>query len=94
MTDRPQNKKIWLEGNTTILLLPNAILHYVNLFRFSSIFSSQVVEISAITEHLLTECENKDKFAKCPRCLEAREKTEIDQHISDKTCPSKYKPDW
>ncbi|XP_072040175.1 centrosomal protein of 104 kDa-like isoform X2 [Amphiura filiformis] len=47
----------------------------------------QVVEISAINDHLLTECENKDKFAKCPRCQEAREKKEMDVHLSEKTCP-------
>ena len=57
---------------------------------FGSFVSLQVVEIAAINEHLLTECENKDKFAKCPRCQEAREKKEMDVHITEKTCPSEY----
>ncbi len=50
----------------------------------------QVVEIAGLTEHLLTECESKDQFRKCPRCSEAIPKAEYDQHVADSTCPRKY----
>ncbi|PIK60781.1 putative centrosomal protein [Apostichopus japonicus] len=37
-------------------------------------------------EHLLTECESRTKFAKCPRCSEAHEKTELDRYVTEKIC--------
>ena len=46
----------------------------------------QVVEIATYTEHVLTECEAKSNFGKCPRCTEAIPRVELDQHIADKTC--------
>ncbi|XP_071840372.1 centrosomal protein of 104 kDa-like isoform X1 [Apostichopus japonicus] len=46
----------------------------------------QVVEVSGQTEHLLTECESRTKFAKCPRCSEAHEKTELDRYVTEKIC--------
>ncbi|XP_025081009.1 centrosomal protein of 104 kDa-like isoform X2 [Pomacea canaliculata] len=46
----------------------------------------QVVEIATYTEHVLTECEAKSNFGKCPRCSEAIPHAELDQHIADKTC--------
>ena len=49
----------------------------------------QVVEIAGLTDHLLTECDQKDKFKKCPRCTEAIADTEFDQHVAEKTCPRK-----
>ena len=49
----------------------------------------QVVEIAGYSEHLLTECENKELFGKCPRCSEAILKTDLQKHIADKRCPGK-----
>nr|KAG5692452.1 hypothetical protein BaRGS_010162 [Batillaria attramentaria] len=47
---------------------------------------SKVVEIATYTDHLLTECEAKSNFGKCPRCTEAIPRADLDQHIADKTC--------
>ncbi len=49
----------------------------------------QVVEIASFTDHLLTECDNKDQHKKCPRCSEAIPVSDYDAHIKDKTCPRK-----
>ncbi|XP_018865866.4 centrosomal protein of 104 kDa isoform X3 [Gorilla gorilla gorilla] len=46
----------------------------------------QVVEISSLTEHLLTECDKKDGFGKCYRCSEAVFKEELPRHIKNKDC--------
>ncbi|XP_069110819.1 centrosomal protein of 104 kDa-like isoform X1 [Argopecten irradians] len=46
----------------------------------------QVVEIASYTDHLLTECEAKGNYAKCPQCSEAIPKSEYAQHIADKSC--------
>jgi centrosomal protein CEP104 len=46
----------------------------------------QVVEISAFNGHLLTECEGRAKYGKCPRCMETHEKTEIERYVKDKIC--------
>ncbi|EDL14951.1 cDNA sequence BC046331 [Mus musculus] len=52
----------------------------------------QVVEISSLTEHLLTECDRRDGFGKCPRCSEAIPKEELPGHIKTKEC-SPAKPE-
>lgn len=49
-------------------------------------FGIQVVEISSLTEHLLTECDKKDGFGKCYRCSEAILKEELPRHIKMKDC--------
>ncbi|XP_014448180.1 centrosomal protein of 104 kDa isoform X2 [Tupaia chinensis] len=46
----------------------------------------QVVEISSLTEHLLTECDKRDCFGKCYRCSEAVLKDELPRHIKAKDC--------
>ncbi|NXI96060.1 CE104 protein, partial [Psophia crepitans] len=46
----------------------------------------QVVEIASLTEHLLTDCDKKDSFGKCPRCSEALPKDDLPKHIKSKTC--------
>ncbi|XP_061457125.1 centrosomal protein of 104 kDa isoform X2 [Rhineura floridana] len=46
----------------------------------------QVVEIASLTEHLLTECDKKDNFGKCPRCCEALPKDELPRHVKGKAC--------
>ncbi|XP_060057283.1 centrosomal protein of 104 kDa isoform X2 [Erinaceus europaeus] len=46
----------------------------------------QVVEISSLTEHLLTECDKKDGFGKCYRCSEAVLKEDLPRHIKTKEC--------
>ncbi|XP_033763312.1 centrosomal protein of 104 kDa-like isoform X1 [Pecten maximus] len=46
----------------------------------------QVVEIASYTDHLLTECEAKGNYARCPQCTEAIPKSEYAQHIADKSC--------
>ena len=51
---------------------------------------SQVIEISGVSEHLLTECESSDKFAQCPRCKEAIPKEDLDEHFAEKSCQGNY----
>ncbi|XP_072174681.1 centrosomal protein of 104 kDa-like [Diadema setosum] len=46
----------------------------------------QVVEVSGLTDHLLSECEQRMEFAKCPRCSETHSKAEIDKYVSEKLC--------
>uniref|UniRef100_A0A452U330 Centrosomal protein of 104 kDa n=1 Tax=Ursus maritimus TaxID=29073 RepID=A0A452U330_URSMA len=46
----------------------------------------QVVEISSLTDHLLTECDRRDGFGKCYRCSEAVLKEELPRHIKTKEC--------
>ncbi|XP_051027277.1 centrosomal protein of 104 kDa [Acomys russatus] len=46
----------------------------------------QVVEISSLTEHLLTECDRRDEFGKCHRCSEAVPKEELPRHIKTREC--------
>ncbi|XP_058911790.1 centrosomal protein of 104 kDa isoform X3 [Kogia breviceps] len=46
----------------------------------------QVVEISSLTEHLLTECDKKDGFGECYRCSEAILKEELPRHIKTRDC--------
>lgn len=46
----------------------------------------QVVEISSLTEHLLTECDKKDSFGECYRCSEAILKEELPRHIKTRDC--------
>lgn len=46
----------------------------------------QVVEIASLTEHLLTECDKKDRFGKCYRCSEAILEEELPRHIKTRDC--------
>ncbi|XP_053516221.1 centrosomal protein of 104 kDa isoform X2 [Artibeus jamaicensis] len=46
----------------------------------------QVVEISSLTEHLLTECDSKDGFGRCFRCSEAVLREELPRHLRMKDC--------
>ncbi|CAH2319759.1 centrosomal of 104 kDa isoform X1 [Pelobates cultripes] len=46
----------------------------------------QVVEIASLTDHLLTECDQKDSFGKCQRCSEAISKELLVEHVKAKTC--------
>ncbi|XP_057641065.1 centrosomal protein of 104 kDa [Chionomys nivalis] len=46
----------------------------------------QVVEISSLTEHLLTECDKRHGFGKCHRCSEAVPMEELPRHIQAKEC--------
>ncbi|XP_057606570.1 centrosomal protein of 104 kDa isoform X2 [Hippopotamus amphibius kiboko] len=49
-------------------------------------YCKQVVEVSSLTEHLLTECDRKDGFGKCYRCSEAVLKEELPRHIKTRGC--------
>eukprot|EP00794_Sanderia_malayensis_P015317 gene15317-16894_t len=49
---------------------------------------TQVVEICNLNDHLLSECDKKGDYKKCPRCQEAILKSEIDEHMKAKTCPA------
>ncbi|XP_067574102.1 centrosomal protein of 104 kDa isoform X4 [Pseudorca crassidens] len=49
-------------------------------------YCKQVVEISSLTEHLLTECDKKDSFGECYRCSEAILKEELPRHIKTRDC--------
>lgn len=46
----------------------------------------QVVEISSLTEHLLTECDQKHGFGRCYRCSEAVSKEELPRHVKTRDC--------
>ncbi|XP_038188982.1 centrosomal protein of 104 kDa isoform X1 [Arvicola amphibius] len=46
----------------------------------------QVVEISSLTQHLLTECDKRHGFGKCHRCSEAVPTEELPRHIQTKEC--------
>ncbi|XP_031562247.1 centrosomal protein of 104 kDa-like [Actinia tenebrosa] len=47
---------------------------------------SQVVEVSGFNEHLVTECDAKDKFSQCPRCKDVVLTVDLEEHITDNTC--------
>lgn len=49
---------------------------------------SQVVEVSALTEHLLMECENREQYTQCSQCTEAVKLDEYDCHSNK--CTGKY----
>ena len=66
---------------------PTRSLTYLSL---PSHYSPQVIEISGVSEHLLTECESSDKFAQCPRCKEAIPKEDLNEHFAEKSCQGKY----
>lgn len=46
----------------------------------------QVVEIASLTDHLLTECDKRDRFGRCCRCSEAVPKEELPWHVKSKDC--------
>lgn len=46
----------------------------------------QIIEISTLQEHLVSECEFRSKFRQCPRCRDAVPTTEFDAHTSARTC--------
>lgn len=48
---------------------------------------SQVVEISALIDHLLVECEKHEKYVQCPDCSEAIKTEMLQQHST--TCTGK-----
>ncbi|NWT70840.1 CE104 protein, partial [Prunella himalayana] len=46
----------------------------------------QMLEIATLTEHLLSDCDTRDSFGKCPRCTEAVPKDELPRHIKSRIC--------
>ncbi|XP_041953417.1 centrosomal protein of 104 kDa isoform X2 [Alosa sapidissima] len=46
----------------------------------------QVVEISSLTDHLLTECESRGVFMQCALCSEAIHKDHLGEHAQSPTC--------
>ncbi|KAI1231481.1 hypothetical protein IHE44_0007933 [Lamprotornis superbus] len=46
----------------------------------------QMLEIASLTEHLLTDCDKRDSFGKCPRCREAVPRDELPRHIKSRIC--------
>ncbi|KFW84953.1 Centrosomal protein of 104 kDa [Manacus vitellinus] len=46
----------------------------------------QMVEISSLTDHLLTDCDKRDSFGKCQRCSEALPKDELPKHVKSRIC--------
>ncbi|XP_075461038.1 centrosomal protein of 104 kDa [Ascaphus truei] len=46
----------------------------------------QVVEIASLTDHLVSECDQKDGFGKCQRCFEAIPEEELPEHVKAKSC--------
>lgn len=52
---------------------------------------TEVVEISEMNEHLLTECENKDKFLECKICGNVIAKEEEEEHVGTPQCKQNSK---
>ncbi|XP_062855158.1 centrosomal protein of 104 kDa isoform X2 [Trichomycterus rosablanca] len=52
------------------------------------IYCRQVVEIASLTEHLLSECEHRADFTKCPRCSEAIIRNNLTEHAQSTACNS------
>ncbi|XP_059722413.1 centrosomal protein of 104 kDa [Haemorhous mexicanus] len=46
----------------------------------------QMLEICSLTEHLLTDCDKRDSFGRCPRCREAVPRDELARHIKSRIC--------
>ncbi|NXI83559.1 CE104 protein, partial [Rhipidura dahli] len=46
----------------------------------------QMLEIASLTEHLLTDCDKRDSFGKCPRCREAVPRDELPRHTKSRIC--------
>uniref|UniRef100_A0A1A7XHW2 Centrosomal protein of 104 kDa n=1 Tax=Iconisemion striatum TaxID=60296 RepID=A0A1A7XHW2_9TELE len=46
----------------------------------------QVVEIASLTEHLMSECENRCRFSQCSRCSEAVPTEELTAHAQGPSC--------
>ncbi|NWV31672.1 CE104 protein, partial [Grantiella picta] len=46
----------------------------------------QMLEIASLTEHLLTDCDKRDSFGKCPRCREAVPRDELPRHVKSRFC--------
>ncbi|NXL21105.1 CE104 protein, partial [Setophaga kirtlandii] len=46
----------------------------------------QMLEICSLTEHLLTDCDKRDNFGRCPRCREAVPRDELPRHIKSRIC--------
>lgn len=49
---------------------------------------SQVVEVSSLVEHLLTECDNREKYTQCSQCTEAVKINDFQVHTTQ--CIGKY----
>lgn len=41
---------------------------------------SQVIEVSTLIEHLLVECENREKYTQCAQCTEAIKTDDLQIH--------------
>lgn len=54
-------------------------------------YCAQVVEISGVNEHLLTECDSSGKFIQCPRCKDAVLKADLEDHFAEKSCQEGFK---
>ncbi|KAG2520679.1 hypothetical protein BBO99_00001698 [Phytophthora kernoviae] len=52
----------------------------------------QVIEISTLNEHLLTECEMQQNHRECPRCGEAITAKFFERHVSLNDCPPRAPP--
>ncbi|NWY17703.1 CE104 protein, partial [Aphelocoma coerulescens] len=46
----------------------------------------QMLEIASLTEHLLTDCDKRDSFGKCPHCREAVPRDELPRHTKSRIC--------
>ncbi|NXB88872.1 CE104 protein, partial [Vidua chalybeata] len=46
----------------------------------------QMLEIASLTEHLLTDCDKRDSFGRCPRCREAVPRDELPRHTKSRIC--------
>ena len=46
----------------------------------------QIIEISNLNNHLLNECDFKDKFLKCNKCKQVVEKDSINDHQNSENC--------
>ncbi|NXU21217.1 CE104 protein, partial [Pardalotus punctatus] len=46
----------------------------------------QMLEIASLTDHLLSDCDKRDSFGKCPRCREAVPRDELPRHMKSRIC--------
>ncbi len=46
----------------------------------------QIIEIATLTEHLLSECEHRSSFKRCPRCKDAVPAAEHAAHVAARAC--------
>uniref|UniRef100_A0A8B9GPX0 Centrosomal protein of 104 kDa n=1 Tax=Astyanax mexicanus TaxID=7994 RepID=A0A8B9GPX0_ASTMX len=79
---------ITITASLTANLTPSNLTYCPMLCR--CLHCRQVVEISSLTEHLLSECERRADFIQCFRCSEAVVRDRLTEHAQN--CSREYSP--